>query len=207
MGLAEKAAYTDKYKLLEKSGEIARELNLVKSIARMDLGLDNLNLTNMYKDALMSLGVKSGDVDDVFERYFNDKKNLSAYIRNNILENNRFKYIIKYLSPEAVPAITGNKNIVKFVLGRMPEAQIKKYYDNVIKGNDSFRGELSKNKMLNELVDYISDTSFDSIKDDDNLYGVKNQKDMSKQQRAFERKKREKKKLCSRFTIRLCISS
>ena len=154
--------YTDKYSLFADSGEVATELNFIKSITKMTTEYENLNLECMYKEALLTLGTPEINVDSVYTTYFNkgSETKLSAFFKNNILESGRFKYVVKYLNPTQVPKIANNNAIVKFVLGRMPDSQIERYYLSVVnpKGKN-----IAKNVKINEIADLITKTDFNSF--------------------------------------------
>ena len=162
------ADYVDDYSLFEQSGTVAKELMLIKSISKMDFGLDNINLSFMYDDALRTLGVSDENLPEVKREYFGKTKNLSAYIRNNVLENRRFKYVIKYIHPSDVQKIACNKAIAGFVLNRMPDTQIKRYYDSLIN-----KGATDMQAQAKALLDCITGISFDAIKDDKHLHKSK----------------------------------
>ena len=151
--------YSEKYGLFNDSGKIAEELNLIKSITKMTTKYENASLESMYKDALLTLGVSEDDVDKLYKQYFNkdSKTRLSAFFKNNILESGRFKYVIKYLNPSHISKIAGNKAIVEFVLNRMPDTQIERYYISVVDPKDA---RTPKENKIHEIANLITETDF-----------------------------------------------
>ena len=154
--------YSEKYGLFNDSGKIAEELNFIKSITKMTTKYENASLESMYKDALLTLGVSEDDVDRLYKQYFdkNSKTKLSAFFKNNILESGRFKYVIKYLNPSHISKIARNKAIAEFVLNRMPDTQIDRYYKSVV--NPKVESTPKGNK-IHQIADLIKDTKFDDF--------------------------------------------
>lgn len=180
--------YTEKYGIFRESGEIAEELNFIKSITRMTVKYSNISLENMYKDAMLSLGVSVQEVDSLYAEYFGKdaKTRLSAFFRNNVLESGRFKYVVKYINPAQINKIARNKLIVKYVLGRMPQTQIDRYYSNVVNPQDVLIGSKGK---IKEIAELIVKTKF-NVFTNENLYNIeKDDKD-----RKIDNEVREKKK-------------
>lgn len=154
--------YADKYGLFNDSGKIAEELNFIKSITKMTTKYENVSLESMYKDALLTLGVSENKVDELYKQYFDkdSKTKLSAFFKNNILESGRFKYVIKYLNPSHISKIAGNKAIAEFVLNRMPDTQIERYYISVVNPNGALT---SKKNKIHKIADLITKTNFDDF--------------------------------------------
>lgn len=154
--------YSEKYGLFNDSGKIAEELNFIKSITKMTTKYENVSLESMYKDALLTLGVSKNDVDRLYKQYFdkNSKTKLSAFFKNNILESGRFKYVIKYLNPSHISKIARNKAIAEFVLNRMPDTQIERYYISVVNRDGALT---SKKNKIHKIADLIQDTKFDDF--------------------------------------------
>lgn len=154
--------YSEKYGLFNDSGKIAEELNFIKSITKMTTKYENASLKSMYKDALLTLGVSENKVDELYKQYFDkdSKTKLSAFFKNNILESGRFKYVIKYLNPSHISKIAGNKAIAEFVLNRMPDTQIERYYISVVNPNGALT---SKKNKIHKIADLITKTNFDDF--------------------------------------------
>lgn len=154
--------YSEKYGLFIDSGKIAEELNFIKSITKMTTKYENASLESMYKDALLTLGVSKNDVDRLYKQYFdkNSKTKLSAFFKNNILESGRFKYVIKYLNPSHISKIARNKAIAEFVLNRMPDTQIDRYYKSVVSPKVE---STPKGNKIHQIADLIKDTKFDDF--------------------------------------------
>lgn len=154
--------YSEKYGLFNDSGKIAEELNFIKSITKMTKKYENASLESMYKDALLTLGKSKDEVDKLYKLYFekDSKTRLSAFFKNNILESGRFKYVIKYLNPSHISKIAGNKAIVEFVLNRMPDTQIDRYYKSVVSPKVE---STPKGNKIHQIADLIQDTKFDDF--------------------------------------------
>lgn len=127
--------YSDKYAIFRNAGKIATELEAIKSIARMENKIENAPQKPLLKDALLSLGVSKTDLENTYKKYFDSKEKadkqsqkVSTFLMNNVINNNRFKYVIKYINPADINRLAKNKHLVKFVLSKIPEEQIDSYY-------------------------------------------------------------------------------
>lgn len=129
--------YSDKYAIFRNAGKIATELEAIKSIARMENKIENAPKEPLLKDALLSLGVSDDTkvLENTYKKYFDSKEKadkqsqkVSTFLMNNVINNNRFKYVIKYINPADINCLAKNKYLVKFVLSKIPEEQIDSYY-------------------------------------------------------------------------------
>jgi hypothetical protein len=150
---------------------------------------ENIKLENLYKDALLSLGVENKDINNLYEKYFkqNSEIKLSAFIRNNVINSNRFKYIVKYINPSQINKITSNPKIVKYVLEQIPETQIDRYY-KVIK-DDNEPCLAGNTKKIELITTHITGTKFDKFIDE-SLANI----DKNNHQRKIDIETRERKK-------------
>lgn len=129
--------YSDKYAIFRNAGKIATELDAIKSIARMENKIENAPKEPLLKDALLSLGVSDNKevLENTYKKYFDSKEKtdkqsqkVSTFLMNNVINNNRFKYVIKYINPADINGLAKNRYLVKFVLSKIPEKQIDSYY-------------------------------------------------------------------------------
>lgn len=129
--------YSDKYAIFRNAGKIATELEAIKSIARMENKIENAPKEPLLKDALLSLGVSDDNevLKNTYNKYFDSKEKadkqsqkVSTFLMNNVINNNRFKYVIKYINPADINCLAKNKHLVKFVLSKILEEQIDSYY-------------------------------------------------------------------------------
>lgn len=171
-------------KLIDKS-IIVSELADINSFARMSIPVVIKKAT--YKEAAYLLGTDLSDEE--LERYIENNitnkellKKLSDgkpktgthnFIINNVIESRSFKYLVRYTDPQKIKPVAENKAIVRFVLGRIPEAQIDRYY---------FSCTNNKSDKLAEKIEYLTNLicqmSFDYAIDVDQKA---NQKDPKKQ--------------------------
>lgn len=127
--------YSDKYAIFRNAGKIATELEAIKSIARMENKIENAPQEPLLNDALLALGVSKTDLENTYKKYFDSKEKtdkqsqkVSTFLMNNVINNNRFKYVIKYINPADINGLAKNRYLVKFVLSKIPEEQIDSYY-------------------------------------------------------------------------------
>lgn len=127
--------YSDKYAIFRNAGKIATELEAIKSIARMENKIENAPQEPLLNDALLALGVSKTDLENTYNKYFDSKEKadkqsqkVSTFLMNNVINNNRFKYVVKYINPADINGLAKNKHLVKFVLSKIPEEQIDSYY-------------------------------------------------------------------------------
>lgn len=53
------------------------------------------------------------------------------FIAGNVISSRRFIYLVRYTKPKVTRALMGNRQIVHYVLTRLPEKQIDAYYRNI----------------------------------------------------------------------------
>ena len=182
------------YSIFENSNEVSKELRVLNSFARMEVPDASTN-REMFVEAAKILGYDAGRKN--LEQYFDtllDKnaskaeKGFRNFIRNNVINSLRFKYLIKYCNVEDVKCFSKNKSLVEFVMKSIPEAQILRYYKSCI---NEFEDKYSDN-MRSELSDVIVSMSFEKLK------GVV--------QQANRNTKEEKEKLQKQNVIRLYLT-
>lgn len=158
----EEVSYCENFGIFEDSKRIAEELNIIKSISKMNKSVEGLPLKNLYKDALRSLNVKEEKLENTYNTYFTgqSKTKISSFICNNVLKSNRFIYVCKYINPSDIPAIMGNKAVKSFIFNEIPDAQIVRYYKAV---EPTANADTDIRIMRKTVFDAISNISFDSI--------------------------------------------
>ena len=142
--------YSDKYAIFRNAGKIATELEAIKSIARMENKIENAPQEPLLKDALLALGVSKTDLENTYKKYFDSKEKadkqsqkVSTFLMNNVINNNRFKYVVKYINPADINRLAKNKHLVKFVLDQIPHKQIDSYYNSVCTVEEpSYKGKI-----------------------------------------------------------------
>lgn len=133
--------FDEKFSFFDESKNICDTLREVNSFARMQRPLDNTSVQReMYRDAIKILlkdtWVEEKNIDRILDEYIPNKENKSIkkdfrnFIIKNIIKSNRFIYLIKYSNPTDVRKLASNKDVVKFVLKTIPEAQIDRYYNS-----------------------------------------------------------------------------
>ena len=118
--------------------ELAKQLNVIKSFARMEKPNPHAK-SAMYRDACDALWYQPASNDEFDKLFFKDESGeLKAtghhgfrnFIGKNVIESNRFKYLVKYANIKNVRELCKNANIVKMVLNQMPESQITRYCES-----------------------------------------------------------------------------
>lgn len=163
------------YAFFNKSREYVDELNIVKNISRMRKPSERAK-KEMYRDALTILGTKDDmdekalneELDKILERKINPvtgqeekgKNPFRNFIANNVIENRRFIYVIKFCNPENVRKLVNNTEVTKFVLKRMPETQIDRYFESCVEG------ELNPTtaKKIEKLAAMMKDMNFEEFR-------------------------------------------
>ena len=171
--------FTEDYAFFNKSEKIADELRLIKSFARMGEPVANTKRVMMI-DAVKILGTDLSDDElvNMADSFFNDsegnllkkgKHGMRNFIINNVIENKRFHYLIRYGDPAHLHEIAKNEAVVRFVLGRIADIQkkqgkdgknqIDRYYEICV-GKD--RGKTVSQK-LDELTKIIVNMNYDQF--------------------------------------------
>ena len=168
----DQARLLEPYRLLEQSGTIANELRFIKSISRMSE--EPIITKPMYLDAIHILGIKpkqgttanqlaNQEVDDelALSMILRDDgdKNLRNFIINNVIESKRFRYLVRYVDPNYVRVVANNRTILKYVLQKMPDAQIDRYFTSVV---DS-KAQLPIQSKIDQLVNRLVQLKFDDF--------------------------------------------
>lgn len=162
-GKIEPANYNTRYELFENSEQVAEELNIIKSISKMDL-CGKMSDEEIYiEEALKSLGAT--DRNEV--KKIISISSCKRYIVNNILNSRRYKYMVKYINSADIHKIMKCKSIVQYVINKMPETQIDSYFkglDISLKQNQTkqpvIAEELTNIEKQNVIIDQLTQTDF-----------------------------------------------
>lgn len=160
----------------------AREIDVVRNIARMKLPVPGAKKT-MYRDALIVLGIPEHMQEEMFDaelekmlekpkdakgRTLKGKNSFRNFIANNVIESNRFIYTVKFCNPEKVRAMVNNTVVTRFVLERMPETQIERYYQSCIANAVSDASLATKITALAEMMKNMRFEDFKDVKQKSN---------------------------------------
>lgn len=160
------------YSFFNDCGKYVNEINIVKNISRMKKPSAKAKKV-MFRDALTILGMPHNMTEEQFEAEIeklveveydevtgekikkpHDYRN---FICNNIIENRRFVYIIKFCNPGSVRKIADNTAVTKFVLKRIDEKQIERYYISCMEAPDV---NASLDYKINQLAEMMKRMDF-----------------------------------------------
>lgn len=134
----------DEYQFFNTSDTVKKELHVIKNLTGM--GYYDVSIKHqMYKDAIDILGLHDNLSDEEINQLIDTnilfigadgkpvkmakgKRGFRNFIISNVLKSSRFRYLVKYCNPKKIRKIANNEKIVKFVLGRITETQIERYY-------------------------------------------------------------------------------
>ena len=129
-----RCTFTHDYTLFADSREIASELRVINSFARMSKESPHAKAT-MFIEAAKVLNCNLPDdklesyVQDILDKKGKYGTNFRNFIANNVIESSRFKYLVRYGDIEKISKLAHNKKVLSFVLNDIPEAQILRYYN------------------------------------------------------------------------------
>lgn len=171
--------FTLEYKLFDKSAVISGEMQIVKNLSGMSSFDENAKF-QMYCDAMEILGVNENVTDEEKRRRINEilcigadgkiikdsrgkkKSGFRNFIASNVIESSRFRYLVKYCNPKKIRNIANNAVIIKFILGKIPDAQIERYYRSCNPELKTFAYP-GKEKAIDELTDIIYRMKFEDF--------------------------------------------
>lgn len=163
-----KIEFKREYSIFSDSKNISSELCALNSFARMEKP-DASSSRIMFVEAAQLLGDKG--TPEELEKYFNtllDKnctkaeKGVRNFIRNNVINSLRFKYLIRYCNVKEIRSFAENKYLVEFVLKKsIAEKQILRYYKSCVDD----RATEYRDSMCTELAEIISGMTYEQFKD------------------------------------------
>ena len=175
------AKFEPDYSFFNDSEKISEELQLIKSFARMGEPVANAKRVMMI-DAIKILGTELDEtaLKDLADSFFKDtdgkmlrkgKHGMRNFIINNVINNKRFHYLIRYGDPAHLHEIAKNEAVVKLVLGRIAEIQkkqgkdgknqIDRYYEICV-GKNSGK---SVSEKVDELAKVITGMNYDMFEE------------------------------------------
>lgn len=173
------------YSFFENSSKYVKELCIVKNISRMKKP-DARAKKVLFRDALYILGIPSDineeKLEDEIDKYLNTKENhgFRNFISNNVINSNRFIYVVKYCNTKKVREISKNKKVINFVLGNLPSEQINRYYLSCVENADKY---VSDNDKIGSLSELICNMDFKSFIDVNQNINNKNSVESQKKER------------------------
>lgn len=156
------ALFVKDYAFFENCKQVVRDMNLVKNIARMTKPSENVKKM-MFRDALDILGIPAGMNEAALDREINrylekkQKHDFRNFIINNVITSSRFIYVVKFCNPKTINLIVKNRNISRFVLKQIPEAQIRRYYFSCIESASDYS---TPDEMINQLAKLMTKINF-----------------------------------------------
>lgn len=166
--------YKDEYKIFNQACKIANDLRLVKNLTGSVVDMGNIS-KGLYKDALKSLGVINEDeCDKILDNMLNQdegKHQFRNFLANNIIESNKFEYVIKYLNPINAKKIIECEKLVESVLWELPDSMLQRYEATVI-GNKQF----NKEEAIYDLKLKLKEFDFNTLNNNKNLIITANKK-------------------------------
>ena len=168
------------------------ELREINSFARMEKPHPSASM-KMFCDAAKLLGANASEQEltDYFNQLLGKAKgtkiktavkgekntSLRNFIANNVLESDRFAYLVRYSKIENVRKLAQNRAVVEFVLGEIPEKQIARYCKACGK---AIQEDNAKN--VSALAEIITGMNFEQFKGVDTK-AKKNTKEGEEKQR------------------------
>lgn len=159
------------YGMFNKSGMIARELRAINSFARMSKPSPEAKRI-LFIEAAQVLGY-SGDeealgkyVDDILTekgKFLANGKGFRNFMINNVIESDRFKYLVRYANVKTVRQLANSRKVVHFVLKDIPDTQIIRYY-NSCTGSMRDRCTPDMREGLANLITGITFEQFENVR-------------------------------------------
>ena len=162
------AEFVPAFQVFAESQKIAEELRIINSFARMSKPSSKAKKI-MYIEAFKVLGMNGNDerleqeADSILDpqnKGGSQLRGLRNFIANNVIESERFKYLVRYGNVNKLKGIAANRTVVSFVLKDVPDAQIARYYNSVTGEDKDFIPA-----MRDYLADRLTGFSFEDISD------------------------------------------
>lgn len=163
------AVFKKEFELFSHSREIEKELRAINSFARMSEKSEEARGI-MFEEAVTILGYRMSEesMKDYIKKMLDRTANLRDgtkengfrnFIANNVIESDRFQYLVRYTNPGRVRELANNADVIRFVLKDIPDAQVLRYY-NSCEGED--KKECSP-EMREVLCRHITNMSFENF--------------------------------------------
>lgn len=163
--------------MFTQSAAIAQTLRAINSFARMQKPTPNAGRV-MYRDAIQLLGTDMTEdqveaaIMDIFgfdgdsgEKRTGAAHDVRNFIANNVIESDRFRYLIRYSDPRKVRRLAENRHIVRFVLSEIPDTQLTRYCVSCGRKDLTRRG--GQIDFLAKLIVHMNYQQFVCVKNDD----------------------------------------
>ena len=164
-------AFFESFTLFALSKQVSEELRVVNSFARMSKPSAKTKEI-MLREAFKVLGIKADEAwldreikemtdpkgKNNTDPKVKQKRGVRNFINNNVIESDRFKYLVRYGNVNKIKGIAQNRQVILFVLKDIPDDQIVRYYNSVTGNNGDFRPD-----MRDLLADRITGFSFEDI--------------------------------------------
>lgn len=167
--------FTAEYSFFEGSTKYLAELVELNSFVK-SCSFDMSAKRTMYRDALDILGIESDKTEEDIEKMIdnilqvdaNGKKlpnknhGLRNFIASNVIDSNRFEYLVRYGNPKKIRETAKCEPAVRFVLNEIPDAQIERYYKAYYPDEKSL---CLANMQRDKLADMIAEIKFENFSD------------------------------------------
>lgn len=157
--------FRENYHIFRDSKKIAEALRRINSFARMSRETDAAKMY-MYVDASHILGVDASEEELIQEwkllfetgkqeksrnRHANGFRN---FVANNVVDSARFRYLVRYTDLTSVCKLAQNTELLRFVLGRIPDKQIERYHDESLRLNQNVSLEVKREDILERIQNF-----------------------------------------------------
>lgn len=152
----------------ERCSAVSEELRAINSFARMSKPAAFAKGI-MVIEALKVLGMKCDEqalkdtakllLDPATKKTDPQKAGLRNFIANNVIESDRFKYLVRYGNVNKLKGIASNRAVVSFVLKEIPDSQIIRYINSIY----GLQEESIHPDMREGLADRLTGFSFEDI--------------------------------------------
>lgn len=185
-----KMEFETEYHLFEESAQVSEELRRINSFARMAAPAPNVK-RSMIKDAAEILGYSDPDLDEVLDNMMDPKykpegaekkdNGFRNFIINNVVESRRFNYLVRYGNPKKIRKLAENRSLVSFVLNRIPDEQIRRYYNSCMGVKDNYYPKMRED--LTNLITGITFKEFEGVHQNDRESGTTDQQRIDKERK------------------------
>lgn len=166
--------FSDNYDFFNHCEQYADELRFIKSIARMNKGKkatkdSKVNIKGFqYYDAAAVFGETDKDrIDKLFrlnERTTKEHKvdhTLRNFFINNVINSNRYNYVIRFINPSAINRIMKNQALVSYAIHEIDDKQIIRYCEATQISYNAKNPDLTE--MRKALTDKLLKVNFETF--------------------------------------------